>query len=508
MGVVYRTVQPSLNKPLAIKILRFDEGTEGRVLARFNRELEIVAQLTHPNIVNVVSAGKDEPSNLHYVVMELVEGETLEEVLLENRMAPVLALEIISQVLSALSEPHNHGVIHRDVKPANVMVTIASDGKLLVKLLDFGIARKANVGEDAKITTTATVIGSPAYMSPEAVSGTDMDSQTDLYSLGICFYEMLTGQVPFTGTTPVAVMLRQAVEEPPEITEVLPEFDFPEIITLVKSLLEKEAADRPAGARVVIEEIERIMRMRGFVVGRFSTDMNVVQSLSRHLTPRKPVSATVATETWKAGGPSSPSFEGWMVSSEFLATLPDSAGIEVEEVPNVDASHTVTSDKSIAKTTSKAPVIIVGALLLTALLASLAWIAFNNNPPIELGSEKEVIEKVVVVPPKVEEKIEPVKELVKLTPEPGVVVEEPKIVESELPKVKKVPVKTKKKVKKTETKKEPVVKKVPVVKPPIEKKKSGGEEEVKKVEPKIDKKAKKAEDEKRIEESMEWLKNK
>jgi eukaryotic-like serine/threonine-protein kinase len=206
MAEVYEGRDRLLARRVAIKVLQSQYARDQSFLLRFKREAQAAASLSHPNVVAVYDTGSEDGT--HFIVMEFVDGRTLKDVIRqEGPLYPDRAAEICADVSAALVAAHARGLIHRDIKPGNVMLT--PDGK--VKVMDFGIAR-ATTSET--ITQTAAVIGTAQYISPEQAQGQTVDYRSDLYSLGCCLYEMLTGTVPFTGATPVAIAYRHVREDP------------------------------------------------------------------------------------------------------------------------------------------------------------------------------------------------------------------------------------------------------------------------------------------------------
>jgi serine/threonine protein kinase len=206
MAEVYEGHDRLLDRRVAIKILLSQYAHDPSFLERFRREAQSAAALSHPNIVAVFDTGTE--NSTPFIVMEYVQGRTLKDIIRdEGALYPVRAAEICADVGSALSAAHARGIIHRDVKPGNVM--LSTDGK--VKVMDFGIARAAAA---PSITQTAAVVGTAQYIAPEQAQGLAVDPRSDIYSLGCCLYEMLTGQVPFTGATPVAIAYRHVREQP------------------------------------------------------------------------------------------------------------------------------------------------------------------------------------------------------------------------------------------------------------------------------------------------------
>jgi eukaryotic-like serine/threonine-protein kinase len=205
MAEVYEGLDRLLARRVAIKVLLAQYAHDPAFLARFRREAQAAASLSHPNIVGVYDTGSE--GDTWFIVMELIAGNTLRELIqLHGPVHPARAAEICSEVSGALAVAHTRGIVHRDVKPGNVMLT--TDGK--VKVMDFGIARASAV---PSITQTSAVVGTAQYISPEQAQGLEADPRSDVYSLGCCLYEMVTGQVPFTGPTPVAIAYRHIQED-------------------------------------------------------------------------------------------------------------------------------------------------------------------------------------------------------------------------------------------------------------------------------------------------------
>jgi serine/threonine-protein kinase len=206
MAEVYEGHDRLLARRVAIKVLLSQYAHDPAFLTRFRREAQAAASLSHPNIVAVFDTGSQDDT--WFIVMEYVAGRTLKEIIrAEGPATPARAAEICADVASALASAHARGIVHRDVKPGNVMLT--TDGK--VKVMDFGIARASAV---PSITQTAAVVGTAQYIAPEQAQGLEVDARSDVYALGCCLYEMLTGQVPFAGPTPVAIAYRHVQDNP------------------------------------------------------------------------------------------------------------------------------------------------------------------------------------------------------------------------------------------------------------------------------------------------------
>jgi len=240
MGVVYRAIDKRLKRPVAIKLLPPELAFRRDIRQRFQREAETAAQLSHPHIVPIYSV--DEIGNLVFFVMACVDGDNLATQLrTRGPLPPEDVRRYLIEVADALAYAHGRGVIHRDIKPDNILID-ALDGRAMVT--DFGIARAAEGGEGARLTATGLAIGTPAYMSPEQASGDrDVDGRSDLYSLGVVAYQMLTGEPPFTGNTTPVLLVKHLSEVPVPVEERRPDTP-PMLAAMVMRLLEKDPEHR------------------------------------------------------------------------------------------------------------------------------------------------------------------------------------------------------------------------------------------------------------------------
>ncbi|HYX60538.1 MAG TPA: Stk1 family PASTA domain-containing Ser/Thr kinase [Streptosporangiaceae bacterium] len=254
MAEVYRARDIRLDRIVAIKTLRTDLARDQIFQARFRREAQSAASLNHPSIVAVYDTGEDMTSGVPvpYIVMEYVDGRTVRDLLQEgHRLLPERSLEIIDGVLRALDYSHQAGIVHRDIKPGNVMVTRNGD----VKVMDFGIARAMSDAQ-ATMTQTAQVIGTAQYLSPEQARGERVDSRSDLYSTGCLLYELLTGRPPFTGDSPVAIAYQHVRENPVPPSRVDPDVP-PWADGIVLKAMAKSPADRYQTAADMRADLQR-----------------------------------------------------------------------------------------------------------------------------------------------------------------------------------------------------------------------------------------------------------
>ncbi|MBK8250569.1 MAG: protein kinase [Gemmatimonadetes bacterium] len=251
MGIVYLARDRRLKRAVAIKLLPPELAFRGEIRTRFLREAETAAQLGHPNIVPIFSV--DEREGLVFFVMAFVDGENLAVRLhREGAMREEEVRKILVDTARALAYAHERGVVHRDIKPDNILID--RDGRVMVT--DFGIARAITEGADARLTATGTAIGTPAYMSPEQSMGErEVDGRSDLYSLGIVGYQMLTGDLPFNASSTPALLVKHLSEAPPPITDRCPSLS-PDLASAIMIMLEKDPADRFASATALANALE------------------------------------------------------------------------------------------------------------------------------------------------------------------------------------------------------------------------------------------------------------
>src|SRR6202050_2776005 len=238
MAQVYRAMDRQLERPVALKILFPELSVDRAFVERFRREAQAAANLSHPHLRPVFSGGED--GGTYFIVMEFIDGRALSSILrTAGPMHPDRAAEIGADVAIALAYPHRHGVIHRDVKPGNVLIT--EDG--IVKVTDFGIARAINTEES--LTQTGAVMGTATYFSPEQAAAMGVAARSDIYSLGVVLFEMVTGRPPFMGDTPVAVASKHVRENPPTPREINPAVP-PDLEAIILKCLAKSPDHRYA----------------------------------------------------------------------------------------------------------------------------------------------------------------------------------------------------------------------------------------------------------------------
>jgi len=248
MAVVYKAYQPSLTRYVAIKVLPPQFSFDHDFIERFVREARGAAMLHHPNIITIHDVS--EQDGVHYFVMEYLMGKTLDIVMTETPMTLPRIAHIISQVAGALDHAHSQGLIHRDVKPSNISVDETRNDH--VKLMDFGLVR---AGQDSKLTKAGMIVGTPAYMSPEQAQGEDVDHRTDIYSLGVVLYQMLTGTAPFVRSTPAAVLMAHVAYAPPSIIQLNPTVPKP-VEAVVLKAMSKDRNQRYESAGQLAQDLQ------------------------------------------------------------------------------------------------------------------------------------------------------------------------------------------------------------------------------------------------------------
>jgi len=244
MATVYKSYQASLNRYVAIKVLPAQLSMDTDFVERFRREALAAAQLRHPNIITIYDVASQQ--DLYFIVMELLEGRTLDQILREGQPIPLpRVVSIISQVASALDYAHSQGIIHRDVKPSNISVDESHDDR--VTLMDFGLVKSR---QDAALTMTGMIMGTPRYMAPEQAAAADVDQRVDIYSLGIVLFELLTGQAPFKGETPWEILREHAEQAPPSVSHLNPSLPKALDAVVLKAMAKKPAERYPSAGEL------------------------------------------------------------------------------------------------------------------------------------------------------------------------------------------------------------------------------------------------------------------
>ena len=252
MAIVYKAKDVVLNRNVAVKVLRDEFTTDNEFIRRFETEAQSAARLTHPNIVSIYDVGVD--NGIYYIVMELIQGKTLKEIIVEEN-GPLpwkWSVNVAMQIAAALDMAHKNNIIHRDIKPHNIIIT--EDG--VAKVTDFGIAKAVS---NSTITAFGTTIGSVHYFSPEHARGGFTDAKSDIYSLGVVMYEMLTGRVPFDADTPVSVALKHMQEEPVPPIELNP--NIPEAVNkIILKALKKDPMERYQTSMELLQDLKEALK--------------------------------------------------------------------------------------------------------------------------------------------------------------------------------------------------------------------------------------------------------
>ncbi len=251
MATVYKAKCNILKRYVAVKVLREEFTTDEEFIKRFNTEAQAAASLTHPNIVSIFDVGHED--NIYYIVMELIQGKTLKEIINEDGVLPwKWSVNIAIQVASALEMAHKNNIVHRDIKPHNIIIT--EDG--IAKVTDFGIAKAVS---NSTITAFGTTIGSVHYFSPEHARGGYTDAKSDIYSLGVVMYEMLTGRVPFDADTPVSIALKHMQEKPIEPIKLNPSIPLA-VNKIIMKAMEKEPSLRYQNATEMLKDLSMALK--------------------------------------------------------------------------------------------------------------------------------------------------------------------------------------------------------------------------------------------------------
>ncbi len=248
MSTVHRALDTRLERPVAVKLLAEHLADDPTFVSRFQREAQAAARLIHPNIVQVFDSGLDEQSGRHYIVMEYIEGQSCAEILRDDGWMEVDdVLPLVEQACSGLDYAHRHGVIHRDVKPGNLL----RSREAVIKLADFGIAKAT---EQSSITQVGSVLGTAAYLAPEQARGEEAGAQADLYALGVVIYQLISGRLPYEATSLTELALKQQQEEPPTLDTLVAAVN-PELADAVQVALALDPRDRYRNAHEMAQAI-------------------------------------------------------------------------------------------------------------------------------------------------------------------------------------------------------------------------------------------------------------
>ncbi len=261
MGYVFEGRQLSVDRPIAVKLIREDAASETRIISRFFREAQILSQLHHPHVVTLYDFGQDEETGALFMVMERVRGRPLSELIEQRERLTVAEIfELIEQLLGALAVVHQAEIVHRDLKPENILIERRPQG-LHATLIDFGVAR-IDEPQLTRLTQTGVLQGTPHFMAPEQIEGEPSTGRSDLYALGVVLYEVLAGVSPFPGETLMSILMQHlsGTPEPLRVCWALPEPLHEGLAELVHDLLQKRPEQRPASAAAALE---RLRALRG-----------------------------------------------------------------------------------------------------------------------------------------------------------------------------------------------------------------------------------------------------
>src|ERR671920_1137574 len=280
MSTVYRAFDLTLERPVAIKLMPREIASDSDQLERFRREARAVARLSHPHIVGVIDAGEDE--GRPYIVFEYVEGETLKERIRRSGRLPVdEAIAYAIEITRALGAAHARGIVHRDIKPQNVLI----DEEGMAKVTDFGIARSL---DEEGLTADGRVLGTTDYVSPEQALGHAVNGQSDIYSLGVVLYEMLTGDVPFHGDNQVAVAMKHVREDMPDVQRARPEVSAG-LAAVLERMTDKDLGRRHPDAAAVVADLEDALALeaqrRGTSTGEATAVLRTLPAEARRRLP-------------------------------------------------------------------------------------------------------------------------------------------------------------------------------------------------------------------------------
>jgi serine/threonine protein kinase len=348
MGFVYDGIQPLIGKRVAVKVLRPELAQAPEQVARLLAEARAVNAIRHRGIIDIFGFGQV-PDGRQYIVMEFLDGQPLDAYMAEKgRLPPTEALSILDEVLAALGAAHGAGVVHRDLKPSNIFLVKEPGGSRYVKLLDFGLAKQGQGGSSGRTAQTRTdmVVGTPEYMAPEQARGQAVGPMTDLYAMGVVTFEMVTGRLPFIGTSPVDLLMKHVDARPPRPSEFVHELP-PALDAFILQMLTKDPEARPGSADALRQQLHRLRRtMLRPTRTQASSGSAGAAGPGRAPTPPAPAQAPGAAPSTEPGAPAIP------ISIESAPSMP---GVQQQAAAPGEAVKAKAEDAASRRATTQVP---------------------------------------------------------------------------------------------------------------------------------------------------------
>jgi serine/threonine-protein kinase len=319
-GAVFEATQLSVGRRCAVKVLAPRDGVDAKSMARFEREARSTSRLTHPNTITIYDFGEDREHAVFFIAMEYLEGRDLSDHLQEQTMGVQDVVHVLRQVAASLDDAHRQGIVHRDIKPQNIMICPRPGDPLGVKVIDFGIAKAmGNNGSPAAtaLTMTGTIVGTPQYMSPEQVRDVDVDGRSDQYSLAACAYVMLAGRPPFLGSSPIDIATRHLTDQPLPVSVLVPSLGLAEAFddALLRAL-EKNPADRFATCTAFVDALADAVTTQPMTLASVASEVDEPPSRQDEAAPKETPEVVVSDHA------------GW--SSHTLALRPEAPVLPVD----------------------------------------------------------------------------------------------------------------------------------------------------------------------------------